>query len=61
MDAIHVSVGSSFPHPRNPAGDFPIDELRKTYDSLLSSGTLAFRNYLLFRGDLTRSSSGSGG
>jgi 2,4-dienoyl-CoA reductase (NADPH2) len=53
VDAIHVSSGSSFPHPRNPAGDFPIEELRKTYDSLLSSGILAFRNYLLFRGRLT--------
>jgi 2,4-dienoyl-CoA reductase (NADPH2) len=53
VDAIHVSSGSSFPHPRNPAGNFPIEELRKTYDSLLSSGILAFRNYLLFRGRLT--------
>jgi 2,4-dienoyl-CoA reductase (NADPH2) len=53
VDAIHVSSGSSFPHPRNPAGDFPIEELRKTYDSLLSSGVLAFRNYLFFRGRLT--------
>jgi 2,4-dienoyl-CoA reductase-like NADH-dependent reductase (Old Yellow Enzyme family) len=53
VDAIHVSSGSSFPHPRNPAGDFPIDELRKTYDSLISSGALTLRNYLLFRGKLT--------
>ena len=53
VDAIHVSSGSSFPHPRNPAGDFPIEELRKTYDSLLSSGMLTLRNYLLFRGQLT--------
>jgi 2,4-dienoyl-CoA reductase-like NADH-dependent reductase (Old Yellow Enzyme family) len=53
VDAIHVSSGSFFPHPKNPAGDFPVDELLKTYDTLLSSGTLAFRNYLLFRGKLT--------
>ena len=53
VDAIHVSSGSFFPHPRNPAGDFPVDELLKTYDTLLSSGTFAFRNYLLFRGKLT--------
>ena len=33
VDAIHVSTGSSFPHPKNPAGDLPVDELRKTYDS----------------------------
>jgi 2,4-dienoyl-CoA reductase (NADPH2) len=48
-DAIHVSTGSSFPHPRNPAGDFPIEEIVKTYDSMISSGTNTLRNYLLFR------------
>ena len=53
VDAIHVSTGSSFPHPRNPAGDLALDELRKTYDTLLSSGSLALRNYLFFRGRLT--------
>ena len=53
VDAIHVSSGSSFPHPRNPAGDLPIDELKKTYDSLISSGALGLRNYLLFTGRLT--------
>jgi 2,4-dienoyl-CoA reductase (NADPH2) len=53
VDAIHVSSGSSFPHPRNPAGELPLEELRKTYDTLLSSGTLALRNYLFFRGRLT--------
>jgi 2,4-dienoyl-CoA reductase (NADPH2) len=50
VDAIHVSVGSFFPHPRNPAGvDLPTEQLAKTYDSMISSGDLAFRNYLLFR------------
>lgn len=53
VDAIHVSTGSSFPHPRNPAGELPIEELRKTYDTLLSSGTLTLRNYLFFRGRVT--------
>ena len=53
VDAIHVSTGSFFPHPRNPAGDLPIDELRKTYDTLISSGLLTGRNYLLFNGRLT--------
>ena len=53
VDAIHVSSGSYFPHPRNPAGDLPVDALAKTYDSLLSSGSLTFRNYLLIRGRLT--------
>jgi 2,4-dienoyl-CoA reductase (NADPH2) len=50
VDAIHASVGSFFPHPRNPAGvDLPTEELTKTYDSMISSGDRAFRNYLLFR------------
>ena len=53
VDAIHVSSGSAFPHPKNPAGDLPIAELRKTYDSLISSGALTLRNYLLFTGTLT--------
>jgi 2,4-dienoyl-CoA reductase-like NADH-dependent reductase (Old Yellow Enzyme family) len=54
VDAIHVSSGSYFPHPRNPPGDFPVDELLKTYDQLLSSGSQAFRNYLLFRFEPTQ-------
>jgi 2,4-dienoyl-CoA reductase (NADPH2) len=53
VDALHVSSGSFFPHPRNPPGDFPLDELAKTYDSLISSGMLTLRNYLLIRGRLT--------
>jgi 2,4-dienoyl-CoA reductase (NADPH2) len=53
IDAIHVSSGAAFPHPRNPAGDLPLDELKKTYDSLISSGVLTLRNYLLFNGRLT--------
>jgi 2,4-dienoyl-CoA reductase-like NADH-dependent reductase (Old Yellow Enzyme family) len=54
VDAIHVSTGSFFPHPRNPPGGLPIDELIRTYDQLLSSGGLALRNYLFYRGRLTR-------
>ena len=53
VDAIHVSTGSFFPHPRNPAGEFPLDELVKTYDTLISSGMLTLRNYLFLRGRLT--------
>ncbi len=53
VDAIHVSSGSFFPHPRNPAGELPIEELRKTYDTLISSGLRTKRNYLLFSGRLT--------
>lgn len=47
--AIHVSTGSMFPHPRNPAGDMPISVGRQTYESLLSKGRWTFRNYLGFR------------
>jgi len=50
VDAIHVSTGGFFPHPRNPAGsDLPVNDLVKTYDTMISSGDLAFRNYILFR------------
>ncbi len=53
VDAIHASTGSFFPHPRNPAGEFPIEELVKTYDTLISSGLLTLRNFLLLRGRVT--------
>ena len=49
VDAVHVSTGSSFPHPLNPPGDFPLEELSRTYGSMLSWGRDAFRNYVLFR------------
>ena len=49
VDAIHVSTGSSFPHPRNPAGDMPVDDLAKTYDTMVSSGANTFRNEVIFR------------
>jgi 2,4-dienoyl-CoA reductase (NADPH2) len=54
VDAIHVSTGSSFPHPKNPAGiDLPMDILADTYDTLGSSGTNTIRNLLLFQNPLT--------
>jgi 2,4-dienoyl-CoA reductase-like NADH-dependent reductase (Old Yellow Enzyme family) len=49
VDGFHVSSGSYFPHPRNPAGDFPIPDVIRNYDTMLSSGKNTFRNYLLFR------------
>ena len=48
-DAIHVSAGSAFPHPDNPAGGFHPRDVLRTYDTMLSSGSHTFRNYLLFR------------
>ena len=54
VDSIHVSTGSSFPHPRNPAGsDLPVDVLSNTYEQMISSGTHTLRNFLFFRGALT--------
>ena len=49
VDYLHVSAGTGFPHPRNPAGRFPAKEVVKTYDALLSSGSRTFRNFLIFR------------
>lgn len=51
VDAIHVSTGSYFPHPKNPRGrDLPIEDLAAAYDTMISSGERTFLNYLLFRG-----------
>ncbi|WP_084579364.1 NADH:flavin oxidoreductase [Sphingomonas azotifigens] len=54
VDAIHVSSGSSFPHPLNPPGDFPLDVLSTTYDTMITSGDFGLRNYLMFRYKLLR-------
>ena len=48
-DAIHVSVGSSFPHPYNPAGPVNWSDAARTYQSMIASGTHTFRNFILFR------------
>lgn len=48
-DAIHVSAGSMFPHPRNPPGDFPLDVAAQTYPALLAEGRHSLRNYFFFR------------
>ena len=49
VHAIHVSTGSMFPHPLNPAGPMPTEVARITYQSMLASGRWAGRNYLVFR------------
>jgi 2,4-dienoyl-CoA reductase-like NADH-dependent reductase (Old Yellow Enzyme family) len=49
VDGFHVSAGSAFPHPRNPAGGFPIPDVIRSFDTMLSSGKNTFRNYLIFR------------
>ncbi len=49
VDYLHVSAGTGFPHPRNPAGRFPAQDVVRTYDVLLSSGRRTLRNYFIFR------------
>ena len=49
VDYLHVSAGTGFPHPRNPAGAFPAKDVVSTYDTLISSGSHTLRNYLIFR------------
>jgi 2,4-dienoyl-CoA reductase (NADPH2) len=39
LDAIHLSEGDTFPHPRVPAGGFPTDEARRTYNVMYYEGT----------------------
>ncbi|MBP1849373.1 NADH:flavin oxidoreductase [Rhizobium halophytocola] len=52
VDAFHVSSGSTFPHPRNPPGDMPLNDLRRWYDGMLSQGTRARFNYGIFNNAL---------
>jgi len=47
-DALHISSGSLFPHPRNPPGDFPLREAISYYDSMMNSGTRVRFNYKIF-------------
>jgi 2,4-dienoyl-CoA reductase (NADPH2) len=49
VDAFHVSSGNSFPHPRNPAGGFPVEDVVRGYDTMISSGRHTFRNFLIFK------------
>jgi 2,4-dienoyl-CoA reductase-like NADH-dependent reductase (Old Yellow Enzyme family) len=53
VDAFHVSSGSTFPHPRNPAGDMPTRELVRWYDGMLSQGTRTRFNLAVFSNPLT--------
>ena len=54
VDAIHVSAGNMFPHPRNPMGAFPINHALRWYDGLLSSGVHTRRNYRMMSSLLLR-------
>jgi 2,4-dienoyl-CoA reductase (NADPH2) len=48
VDAIHVSIGSIFPHPLLPPGGFPPDELNWWYGTMISSGVRGYLNYTMF-------------
>ena len=49
VDAFHVSSGSTFPHPRNPPGDIPVQDAARWYGVMRSSGVLAGWNLFIFR------------
>lgn len=53
-DALHISIGSSFPHPLNPPGDMPVDELARTYPAIAAYGDHGWRNWTTFRFRLLR-------
>jgi 2,4-dienoyl-CoA reductase-like NADH-dependent reductase (Old Yellow Enzyme family) len=54
IDAIHVSIGSIFPHPLLPPGGFPPDELNWWYGTMISSGVLGYFNYTMFHFKILR-------
>ena len=54
VDAIHVSIGSIFPHPLLPPGGFPPDELNWWYGTMISSGVLGYFNYTMFHFKMLR-------
>ena len=54
VDALHISTGNMFPHPRLPMGPFPANEGVKWYDTMLSSGIHTHRNYNMMRNPLKR-------
>jgi 2,4-dienoyl-CoA reductase-like NADH-dependent reductase (Old Yellow Enzyme family) len=49
VHALHVSIGSSFPHPLNPPGDMPVDELARVYTAVAPYGDHGWRNWTTFR------------
>jgi 2,4-dienoyl-CoA reductase-like NADH-dependent reductase (Old Yellow Enzyme family) len=53
-DALHVSIGSIFPHPLLPSGGFPLDVTSGSYGVMIASGTRAYLNHQLFRYRLLR-------
>ena len=54
VHALHVSVGSIFPHPLLPPGGFPPDELNWWYGHMINAGTRGYLNYTAFHFRLPR-------
>jgi 2,4-dienoyl-CoA reductase-like NADH-dependent reductase (Old Yellow Enzyme family) len=54
VDAIHVSIGSIFPHPLLPPGGFPPDELNWWYGTMIGSGVRGYFNYTMFHFHILR-------
>lgn len=52
VDALHISSGSLFPHPRNPPGDFSHRAAVSYYDRMANAGVRARLNYKVFRNRL---------
>ena len=53
VDAFHISSGSTFPHPRNPPGDLPLQSVLRLYNVMRSQGTRTRFNYWIFDHKLT--------
>ncbi len=54
-DGLHLSAGSTFPHPLVPPGGFPPDELNWWYGGMASGGVRGFfPNYTLFHYKILR-------
>jgi 2,4-dienoyl-CoA reductase-like NADH-dependent reductase (Old Yellow Enzyme family) len=54
VDAIHVSIGSVFPHPLLPSGGLPVDEFNWWYGHVMASGVRGYFNYTLFHFKILR-------
>ena len=53
VDAFHVSAGAQYPHPRNPGGSFPVDEIARVFD-VASSGRHQLRDFIIFKTPVKR-------
>jgi 2,4-dienoyl-CoA reductase-like NADH-dependent reductase (Old Yellow Enzyme family) len=54
VDAIHLSQGDTFPHPRVPAGLFPSDDARHTYATMYFEGTRVPTTFFMLQFPLIR-------